>query len=74
MDKETKDEIVLLSVFGLLAMAISFAFVGWLASFYTMTSVAYDFLTTSLVCMALSLLLIILQRHSTRKEARKLEL
>jgi predicted phage tail protein len=74
LDKETKDEIVLQSIFGLLAMATSFAFVGWLAYFHTMTSVAYDFLTTSLVCMALSLLLIILQRHSTRKEARKLEL
>jgi len=74
LDKETKDEIVFLSSCGLLAMAICFAVVGWMASNYAMTSVAYDFITTSLVCLALFLLLIVLLRYSIRKEARKLEL
>ena len=56
LDKETKQEIVLQSAFGLLAMAVTFAFVAWTALSYAMMSVACDFFIAFLVCSMLSFL------------------
>ena len=71
LDKETKQEIVSLSIFGLLAMAISFAYVAWVAYSHAMESVAYDFFTTFLVCIAMLLLPMAVQLHYAREETQK---
>lgn len=74
LDKETKQEIVLQSAFGLLAMAVTFAFVAWMALSYAMMSVACDFFIAFLVCSMLSFLFLgFLAEKSKMKDNKQRE-